>query len=73
MNPAGITKREVFIPLFFLFDGDPHGFVVGFGFYYFLLEAVQPDVAVEHFSYFAILAHQDATLSILGGVLASLR
>ena len=45
-------------------DGDPYGFVAGFGFGYFLFQAVKPGAAVEHFSYFAILANQYATLGV---------
>ena len=46
------------------FDGQPHGFAFGFGLDDFLLEAVNPDAAVEDFADFAVLAYEDAAFGV---------
>jgi len=47
-----------------LFDGDPDGFTLVLGFDDFLFEAVEPDAAVEHLAYFAVLAYEDAAFGV---------
>ena len=51
-----------------LFDGDPDGFALGFGGDDFVLEAVEPDVGVEHHALLQILAYKDATFGVVAGV-----
>ena len=47
-----------------LFDGDPDGLAFVFGGDDFLLQAVNPDAAVEDFADFAVLAYKDAAFGV---------
>ena len=47
-----------------LTDGDPDSFAFVLGFDDFLLEAVNPDAAVEHFADLAVLTYEDAAFGI---------
>ena len=51
-----------------LLDGDPNGFAFIFGFYDFVLEALEPDVGVEHHALLQVLAYEDATFGVVAGV-----
>ena len=51
-----------------LFDGDPDGFALGFGGDDFVLEALKPDVGVEHHALLQVLAYKDATFGVVAGV-----
>ena len=53
---------------FVLLDGDPDGFATVFGLYDFLLEAVEPDVGVEHHALLQVLTHEDAAFGVVAGV-----
>ena len=46
------------------FDGQPHGLAFVFGFDDFLLEAMNPDAAVEDFADFSVLAYEDAAFGV---------
>ena len=48
-----------------LLNREPDGFVAGFGFGDALLEAVEPEVRVEHLTFHPIFADEDATLRVL--------
>ena len=45
-------------------DGDPDGLTPTLGLDDFLLQAMNPDAAVEHFTDFAVLAYEDATFGV---------
>ena len=45
-------------------DGDPDGLTPTLGLDDLLLQAVNPDAAVEHFADFAVLAYEDATFGV---------
>ena len=47
-----------------LLNGDPDSFAFVFGFDDFLLQAVNPDAAVEDFADFAVLAYEDAAFGV---------
>ena len=51
-----------------LFDGDPDGFAFVLGGDDFVLEAVEPDVGVEHHALLQVLAYEDATFGVVRGV-----
>lgn len=51
-----------------LSDSQPHGLIPFFGFGDVFLQAVKPEAAIKHLAYFAVLPHEDATLSVLLGV-----
>ena len=53
---------------FVLLDGDPNGFAFVFGFYDFVLEALKPNVGVEHHALLQVLAYEDATFGVVAGV-----
>ena len=52
----------------YLPNGDPHGFAFIFGFYDFVLEALEPDVGVEHHALLQVLTHEDAAFGVVRGV-----
>ena len=45
-------------------DGDPDGLTPTLSLDDLLLQAAEPDAAVEHFAYFAVLAYEDATFCV---------
>jgi len=47
-----------------LLNGNPHALATFLGLDDFLLQAVQPDVRVEHLAHFAVLAHEDAPFGV---------
>ena len=47
-----------------LLNGDPDGFAFVLGLDDFLLQAVNPDAAVEDFAHFAVLAYEDAAFGV---------
>ena len=51
-----------------LHDGDPDSLAFIFGLDDFLLEAVEPDAAVNDLTHELVLAYEDATFGVLGGV-----
>ena len=53
---------------FVLLDGDPDGFAFVFGGDDFVLEAVEPDVGVEHHALLQVLTHEDAAFGVVAGV-----
>jgi hypothetical protein len=56
------------IGILLLFDGYPYSLVASFGFGYLLLQAVKPYSAVNHFSYYIVLAYQYASFGVGGCV-----
>ena len=61
-----LKKRGFYLS--FLFDSNPYGFIAGFGFYYFLFQAVKPDATIKYLSHLTVLAYQYAPLGVFGGV-----
>ena len=53
---------------FVLLDGDPDGFAFVFGGDDFVLEALEPDVGVEHHALLQVLTHEDAAFGVVAGV-----
>ena len=51
-----------------LLNGDPDGLTFVLGFDDLLLQAVEPDAAVEDFADFTVLAYEDAAFGVCGGV-----
>ena len=51
-----------------LLNGDPDGLTFVLGFDDLLLQAVEPDAAVEHFADLTVLAYEDAAFGVFGGV-----
>ena len=51
-----------------LLNGDPDGLTFVLGLDDFLFQAVEPDAAVDQLTYELVLADEDATLGICGGV-----
>ena len=49
-------------------DGDPDGLTPTLGLDDLLLQAMEPDAAVEHLTYQAIFAYEDAAFGVCGGV-----
>ena len=49
-------------------DGNPDGFIAGFGIDDLLFELVEPFAAFEYFTYTLVAAYEDAALGVLGGV-----
>ena len=49
-------------------DGNPDGFIAGFGIDDLLFEFVEPFAAFEDFTYTLVAAYEDAALGVLGGV-----
>ena len=47
-----------------LLNGDPDGLASVFGFDDLLLQAMNPDAAVEDFTYFTVLANEDAAFGV---------
>ncbi len=53
---------------FVLLDGDPDGFAFVFGGDDFVLEALKPDVGVEHHALLQVLTYEDAAFGVVAGV-----
>ena len=51
-----------------LLNGDPDGLTFVLGFDDLLLQAVEPDAAVEDFADFTVLANEDTAFGVCGGV-----
>ena len=51
-----------------LLNGQPDGFVAGFGFNDFLFQFVEPLAAFEDLAYNLVATDEDAALGVLGGV-----
>ena len=49
-------------------DGTPDGFDSGLGGAEFVLEALEPDVGVEHHALLQVLTHEDAAFGVVRGV-----
>ena len=49
-------------------DGDPDGLTPTLGLDDLLLQAMEPDARVEHLTYQAIFAYEDAAFGVCGGV-----
>ena len=49
-------------------DGNPDGFIAGFGIDDLLFEFVEPFAAFEDFTYTLVATYEDAALGVLGGV-----
>ena len=67
LEPGSMTKGGIHRgcrPLFSLADGNPDGLAFVLGFDDFLLQAVEPDAAVEDFADLAIFANENAAFGI---------
>ena len=51
-----------------LLDGNPDGLAFVFGGDDFVLEALEPDVGVEHHAFLQVLAHEDTAFGVVAGV-----
>ena len=49
-------------------DGQPDGFIAGFGFDDLLFEFVEPLARFQNLAYQLVATHEDAALGVLGGV-----